>query len=85
MQTQAYFILLLLRDYPLPINKLKEELLQSLYFEDSEDVSTWIETLTLKNWIKNKSDIYFVTQTGLKELLNRESLNPVRYNSIKSK
>ena len=85
MQTQAYFILLLLRDYPLAINKLKEELLQSLYFEDSEDVSTWIETLTLKNWIKNKSDIYFVTQTGLKELLNRESLNPVRYNSIKSK
>jgi len=85
MQTQAYFILLLLRDYPLAINKLKEELLQSLYFEDSEDVNTWIETLTLKNWIKNKSDIYFVTQTGLKELLNRESLNPVRYNSIKSK
>ena len=83
MQTQAYYILLLLKDYPLAAKKFKEELLQSLYFNDSEDADNWIEKLAAINWVEYKNNYYFITETGLKKLLNRESLNPVRYNNKK--
>jgi len=71
MRKQGYFILMLLANYPLHANRLKEELLQSPHFRDSEDVDIWIERLTTKDCIQLKDDKYFATQRGLDKLINR--------------
>jgi len=59
------------RNYPLNANGLKEELLQSPHFRDSEDVDIWIERLTTKDWIQLRDNKYFATQSGLDKLINR--------------
>jgi hypothetical protein len=77
MRKQEYFILMLLTNYPLDTNKLKEELLQSPHFRDSEDVDIWIEKLTTKDCIQLKDNKYFATQIGLDKLINRFLKNEI--------
>ena len=72
MQQPEYFILLLLKDYPLNKKKLKQELLQSSFFNCSNEVKNWIEKLTNKKWIEDKDDNYSITSTGIKELIDQE-------------
>jgi hypothetical protein len=70
MEKQSYLILNMLKEYPLDVNKLSEELLQYSYFHSIEDAKTSIQKLVTKNWIEDKYDKYYITTKGLEKLLH---------------
>lgn len=75
MEIQSYLVLNMLKEYSLDVNKLREELLQSSYFNSIEDVKSCIQILITKNWIEDKGNQYYLTTQGLDKLVNVEYTN----------